>query len=121
MGKWVAAEVLDEALGRISCATRMVALPGQPADYDAANASRLADVGMGAGDFAIEAAGGGRLLVVAAKTAIPVVAAGTADHVALVDDATSRLLYVTSCAAEALEVGGTVNIDSWSVEIGAPV
>lgn len=121
MAKWVAAGVLDQALGRISVASRMVALLGQPTDYAAAEAGRLADVTMAPADFSVGPAGGGRRLMVAAKIGIPVVTTGMADHVALVDDATGLLLYVTTCAAQELELGGTVNIDSWSVEIGAPV
>ena len=121
MAKWVAAGVLDQALGLISSANRMVALVGQPLDYAEATAARLADVAMAPADFSLAPAGGGRQLLVAAKGGIPVVTPGTADHVALLDDVTGQLLYVTTCAAQALEIGGTVNIESWSVEIGAPV
>jgi hypothetical protein len=47
--------------------------------------------------------------------------AGTADHVALLDGATQRLLYVTTCPQQVLPPGGTVNIASWTVEIGDPL
>jgi hypothetical protein len=122
MGKWVANEVLDSALQVISGATRMVALAGQPANYAAAWAGRLAEATLGSGDFAVAAGDvSGRKVQVAAKSGVPVVAAGTADHVALLDTAGSRLIYVTTCPARALAAGGSVNFDGWSVEIGAPL
>lgn len=121
MAKWVSADVLDQALVMISGASRMMAVVGQPADYAAAAAARLADVAMGPGDFVLGGAEGGRRVLVAAKDAVPVVVDGTADHVALVNDGAERLLYVTTCDAQPLEAGGLVNIDGWSVEIGAPV
>lgn len=122
MGKWVSSQVLDGALGVVAGASRMVAIAGQPADFAAVEAGKLAEVGLSAEDFTLGAgAGAGRKLVVGGKTGVVVAAAGTADHVALVDDAQSRLLYVTSCPAQILSAGGTVNFASWSVEIGAPV
>lgn len=121
MGKWVSADVLDQALVMISGASRMMAVVGQPADYAAATAGSLADIAVGPDDFALGDANGGRRVLVAAKDAVPVVVAGTVDHVALVHDATQRLLYVTTCDAQLLEAGSAVNIDGWSVEIGAPV
>jgi hypothetical protein len=122
MGKWVADAVLDGALQVISGADRMLALSAQPVDFAGVAALRLAEVTMGGGDFSLSAgAGSGRRVAVAAKAGVAVSAAGTADHVALVNVATSRLLYVTTCPPQALAPGGTVSFDGWSVEIGAPV
>ena len=45
---------------------------------------------------------------------------GARGNFALLDGTTGRLLYVTTCPAQALAVGGTVSIAGWSVEIGAP-
>lgn len=121
MAKWVADEVLDGALQVIAGATRMVAVAGQPTSYAAAWTGRLAEVAMSSGDFAV--ANGdtsGRKIMVAAKTGVGVVAAGAADHVALVDPGGSRLIYVTTCPAQALAAGGTVNFDGWAVELGDP-
>lgn len=121
MAKWVANEVLDAALGVIAGATRMVALNGQPASFAAANAGKLAEAAMAPGDFVL--ANGdvsGRKVSVAAKANVAVGAAGTADHIALVDPVGQRLLYVTTCPAQGLPVGGTVSFSGWSVEIGAP-
>lgn len=122
MGKWVAGTVLDGALQVISSATRMVALSGQPADYSAAVAGVLADATLAAGDFSLSPGDvSGRKVVVAAKPGVSVVAEGTANHVALLDAAGARLLYVTTCPPQALPVGGTVNFAAWAVEIAAPL
>lgn len=122
MGKWVANDVLDGALHVLSAATRMVALAAQPENYSAAIAGRLAEALVGVDDFAIGAGdSSGRKVTVAAKSGIAVTVSGIATHVALVDTATSRLLYVTTCPEQALVAGGEVSFDSWSVEIGAPL
>lgn len=122
MGKWVAPGVLDGALREIAAATRMVALDGQPADFAAALAGRLAEAPLSAADFVMGAGqGAGRKVTIGAKAGIPVMADGVARHVALIDTAASRLLYVTTCPDQALAAGGEVNFDAWSVEIGAPL
>ncbi len=122
MGKWVANDVLDSALGVIASATRMLALSGQPATFAAAMAGRLAEAVMTPADFVVSAGDiSGRKVTVAPKTGVAVLTAGNADHVALVDTATNRLLYVTTCPDQALPAGGTVSFASWAIEIGAPV
>lgn len=122
MAKAVNPDVLDGALAVVKTATRMVALPSQPADYAAANTAKLAEATMVAADY-VNAAGlvDGRRVTVAAKAGVNVIAAGTANHVALLDPGTTRLLYVTTCPAQALAAGGTVNFGAWDVEIGNPV
>jgi hypothetical protein len=121
MAKWVADTVLDGALAVISGATRMLAVAGQPSDFAGAQAQKLAEVSMAGADFAVGVGDiSGRKVAVAGKAGVPVSAAGTADHVALVDVAQSRLLYVTTCPAQALAAGGTVTFDGWTIEIGAP-
>jgi hypothetical protein len=47
-------------------------------------------------------------------------ASGTATHVALLDPVASRVLYVTTCPATALTMGGTVNVADWAIEIADP-
>jgi hypothetical protein len=122
MAKFASNDVLDGSLNIVGAATRMVAVSGQPASYAAADSGRLAEAALAGGDFTL-AAGlvSGRRVNIAAKSGLSVLAAGTADHVALLDGANSRLLYVTTCPAQALVAGGTVSIAGWSVEIGAPV
>ena len=120
MSKFASNDVLDGSLLVASGATRMVAVNGQPTSYAAANSGRLAEAALNGGDFAVAPGDvSGRKVTVAAKSGLAVVAAGTADHVALLD--ASRLLYVTTCPAQALVAGGTVSIAAWSIEIGAPV
>jgi len=120
MAKSVHGDVLDAALGVVRGATRMVALPSAPADYAGALSARLAEAAMGTSDFTLAAGDvSGRKLSVTAKAALPVIAGGTATHVALLDGA--RVLYVTTCPAQGVSLGGAVNIGAWDVEIAAPV
>lgn len=122
MGKVASTEVLDGSLNIVRGATRMVALNGEPATYAAAFAGRLVEAPLVAGDFTLAAGDvSGRKVVIAGKAGLSVLAAGTADHIALLDVAGSRLLYVTTCPAQALVSGGTVSIAGWSIEIAAPV
>jgi hypothetical protein len=121
MGKWVSAAVLDGALTVVSGATRMLALAGQPASYAAALSGRLAEAVLAPGDFSFTPGNvSGRKVDVAAKADVPVTASGTADHVALVDAVSETLIYVTTCPAQALVSGGTVNFGPWSIEFGDP-
>jgi hypothetical protein len=121
MGKWVAAEVLDGALQRVAGATGMFAVSGQPTNYAEAIAGKLAEAALAAGDFLLAPGDvSGRKVTVAGKSGVSVAVSGLADHVALVDLAGSRLLYVTTCPPQAISAGGTVSFDPWSVEIGAP-
>lgn len=121
MGKWVASAVLDGALQVLAGANRMLAVAGQPADYAEAVAGALAEAAVVPADFSLQAgSGSGRAVAVAAKSDVPILAEGMADHVALVDAVGSRLLYVTTCPLQALPGGGTVNFAGWTVEIGAP-
>lgn len=125
MAKSVSDDVLDGALNVIknNC-TRMVACSAQPLTYAEANATyALADVTMASGDFT-NANGdtSGRKTTVAAKSGVLINTSGTANHVALLDVTGSRLLYVTTCTAQALTANGsnTVNFPAWDIEIGDP-
>ena len=120
MAKWVDTAVLDVALTEIARAGRMLAVAGQPAGYAAAVDGRLAEAALAPADFTLADSAGGRRVAVAAKNDVPVTEGGVADHVALVHDASSRLLYVTTCPPQELLAGGSVSFDSWFVEIGAP-
>lgn len=122
MPKVASNDVLDGSLNVIRGATRMMVLNGEPANFAAADAGKLAEVTLTTGDFTIGTGDvSGRKVAIAAKSGLNVLAAGTANHVALLDPGTSRLLYVTTCPAQALAAGGVVTIAGWSIEIGAPV
>lgn len=122
MPKAVSNDVLDGSLNVVRSATRMVALGGEPATYAAADSGKLAEATLATGDFILGAGDiSGRKVSIAAKSGMTVLANGTANHVALLDPGTSRLLYVTTCPAQALVTGGVVSIAGWSIEIGAPI
>ena len=100
----------------------MVALAAQPADYAAATVGKLAEAVMASGDYTLAPGDvSGRKAIVAAKSGLSVIAAGTANHVALLDPVASRLIYVTTCPAQAVVSGGTVDFAAWDIEIGDPV
>ena len=122
MSKFCSNAVFDAALTRISTATRMIAMSGQPATYAAADTGRLCEAAVAPADFAIlNGDVSGRKVTIAAKSGLAVVAAGTVDHIALLDPVTTTLLYVTTCPAQAIVAGGTVSLAGWQVEINQPV
>jgi hypothetical protein len=122
MPKFASNDVLDGSLNIVRAATLMVALNGAPASYTAAFSGRLAEAALTTADFTLAAGDiSGRKVTMGARSGLPVLAAATADHVALLDVSGSRLLYVTTCPAQALVSGGLVSIAAWSVEIAAPV
>lgn len=121
MGKWVADQVLDGALAVIAGADRAVALEAQPTSFQTAWTSRLAETTLSETDFVLGPGdSSGRKITILAKAGADVLAPGAASHVALLDTVGNRLLYVTTCPSQTLAVGGTVNFESWSVEIGDP-
>lgn len=123
MPKTVHDDVLDGALNVIknNC-TRQVACSAQPTTYTEANATfMLANVTMASGDFTV--ANGdtsGRKVTVAQKTGVTIANTGTANHVALLDVANSKLLLVTTCTSLALTSGQTVTFPAWDDEIADP-
>lgn len=124
MPKFASDDIMDAALNLIknNC-DKMVACSSQPATFAEANATyALADVAMTSTDFTGPANGdtSGRKLTVDAKSGVTVDTSGTATHVALLDSVNSRLLYVTTCASQAVVSGGTVSIGAWPIEIADP-
>jgi hypothetical protein len=125
MAKWCNDLAMDAMLDYIAAATRQVLCSAQPSTFAEANATfALADVTMSGADFS-KANGdvSGRKLVVAAKNGVLIDASGTGNHVALLDVANSRLLYVTTCTPQAVVANGsnTTNIPSWDIEVEDPV
>lgn len=119
MAKFTDDSVLDAALAKVATATRMVITSAQPANFAGIAAVALADValtpGAGNGDFVL--ANGdvsGRKLTVLAQSAVPVDASGTANHICLDDGVT--LLQVTTCTAQVLTSGNTVNVPAYDIE-----
>lgn len=123
MAKSVHDDVLDGALDiiRNNC-TRVTVCSTQPTTYTEGNATyALADVTVDSTDFT-KANGdtNGRKLTVAQQASVPVDTSGTAQHVALLDVANSKLLYVTTCTSQSLTSGNTVTIPAWDIEIADP-
>lgn len=123
MAKSVHDDVLDGALDiiRNNC-TRVTVCSTQPTTYTEGNATyALADVTVDSTDFT-KANGdtNGRKLTVAQQASVPVDTTGTAQHVALLDVANSKLLYVTTCTSQSLTSGNTVTIPAWDIEIADP-
>lgn len=122
MAKSVNDVVLDSALNYIkNNADLMTLCSAEPTTLaEAVTTYALADVAMVAGDYTL--ANGdvsGRKATVAAKSGVTVDTTGTGNHVALVDAGTA-LLYVTTCASQAVGSGGTVDFGSWKIEIADP-
>lgn len=125
MGKSVHNDVLDGALNIIknNC-TRQVACSAEPTTFTEANATyALADVTMAGTDFTIaDGDTSGRKVTVGAKSTVTIDTSGTANHIALLDVANSKLLEVTTCTPLVLTAGGgnTVNFPAWDIEIADP-
>jgi cobalamin biosynthesis protein CobT len=122
MAKYANDLVMDAALDYIATCTRMIACSAQPTTYTEANATyALADVTMAGGDFSkANGDSSGRKVTVAAKSAVPIDASGTATHVALVIVGSTTLVYVTTCTSQALTAGGTVDFPAFDIEIADP-
>lgn len=125
MAKSVHDDVLDGALNIIknNC-TRVTVCSTQPTTYTEGNATyALADVTVDSTDFTV--ANGdtnGRKVTTGAQSSVLIDTSGTAAHVALLDVANSKLLYVTTCTSQALTANGsnTVNIPAFDIEIADP-
>lgn len=123
MAKSIHDDVLDGALNVIknNC-TRMVLCSAEPTSFAEANSTyALGDVTMASGDFTL--ANGdtsGRKVTVSAKSAVPIDATGTGNHIGMLDVANSKLLATTTCAPTAVTSGGTVDISSFKFELADP-
>ena len=120
MAKLVHDDVLDGALNIIkdNVVTELVCAT-QPTDRADALSKALADVAVGSADVTV--ANGdtnGRKATIAAKSGVLVDAAGTGDHIALIDG--TRLLYVTTMTSQVVAIGNLVNIPAWDIEIADP-
>lgn len=124
MAKAVHSDMIDAAFNAVknSGNLKQVLCSTQPTTYAEANATyKLAEVAMVAGDFTL--ANGdvsGRKMTVAAKAAVPVLTGGTGNHVAVIDTVLTKVWLVTTCPAQVVGAGGTVDIASYKDEINAP-
>jgi len=121
MAKSVHNDFLDGALNILkNNANIMTACSAEPTTRtEAITTYALADVAMAPGDFTVaDGDTNGRKVTVAAKSAVPVDASGTATHIALCDG--TRLLMVTTCTSQVLTSGNTVNFPAFDDEIADP-
>jgi hypothetical protein len=125
MGKTVHNDVLDGALNILkNNATRQTACSAEPTTYAEGNATyALADITIDSTDFTV--ANGdvsGRKATIGAQNGVLIDTSGTATHIALLDVANSKLLYVTTCTSQALTANGsnTVNMPAYDIEIADP-
>ena len=123
MAKRAPTATLDAMLDYIAACDRVVVCNAEPTTYaEATGSMNLATaVATPVTDFA-KAAGSpsGRKVTVAAKNGVSVTTSGTANHVAVVRTTDSSLRYVTTCTAQALTSGNTVNVPAWAVTIPDP-
>ena len=111
--------VLDGLLNVVKTATKQTVCSGQPANFAGIAAVKLAEVVMTPADYTLAAGDvSGRKITTAVKNALNITASNNATHIAL--DNGTLLLYVTTCASQALNLGNTVNIPAWKVEVQAP-
>lgn len=92
----------------------------EPATRAASITDSLATQALVGGDYT-KANGdtSGRKTTIAQKAGISIDVTGTATHVAIID-ASTRLIYVTTCTSQLLTSGGTVTIPAWDIEIRDP-
>ena len=118
MGKSVNDSVMDAGLANVSgnangihvCATEPTTL------LEATTTNQLASGVITSGDFTL--ANGdvsGRKHTVAAQAGLTIDNTGSGDHIAITS--ASALLVVTTCTAQALTAGGTVDISAFDHEI----
>lgn len=120
MGKSCHNDILDASHAETALADLMTVCSAEPTTRtEAVTTFKLADVALAGGDFTnADGDVSGRKVTVAAKSAVPVDASGTATHVALVD--ATRLLRVTTCTSQPLTSGNTVNFPAHKYELADP-
>lgn len=123
MAKSVHDDVLDGAHNVVkNNATKLVACSAEPTTFNEANSTyKLGEVTIASGDMTI--ANGdtsGRKITFAQKTGGTISANGTANHVAALDVANSKLLLVTTATAQALTIGNPLTFNSFKGEIRDP-
>ena len=118
MAKFLDDSLYDAALNVVkNGATEIYLCTSQPANRAAAIAAAVASkTGLTSGSYTGPAAGdvSGRKLTKSAENGITASASGSATHIALCSG--SLLLAVTTCTAQSVTSGNTVNIAAYDVE-----
>lgn len=113
----------DAALDYAAQSDRMVVCSQEPTTYtEALTTYALATATMTPVTDYTKAAGSpsGRKITTAAKSGVSVTATGTGNHIALIRTTDTTLRYVTTCTAQGLTSGNTVNIPAWAITIPDP-
>lgn len=117
MAKAVPDSILDLMLDQAE-GTQIHICSAEPANYAGISAVELA-TGAIAAPTAAAGDVSGRKNTYPAVTGMSITASGTANHVVLSDN-TSTMYLVTTCAAQALTSGGTVDTSAFDHEIQDP-
>ncbi|MDT8445775.1 MAG: hypothetical protein RRB13_02620 [bacterium] len=128
MGKWAHDNMMDFGLDHLKQnGQRIIVCQGQPATYNEAITAipagkRLGDLGLTPVEFTLSnGATTGRRVTVAAQS-VQISYSGTMDHIAIVDDSHSRLLYVWPITASQVVVGGNqVDTPDFDATIADPI
>lgn len=121
--KYAPDAMIDYSLNYVAgSATRVCVCSGMPASFaDAFTTNILAGLPMVSGCVTGPADHtSGRKITIVARTGASITSSATASSVALVNVASSTLLYVTSCTEQALTDGGSVDIPEWTISIADP-
>ena len=119
MGKSVPDAAMDLMLAEVE-GTALHVCSAEPANYAGIAAVMLAEKTSGLGTH-VKGNGdtSGRKTTCPAQTAITISNTGTANHVVL-SDGSSAIKRVTTCTAQALTAGGTVDTSAFKHEITDP-
>ncbi len=127
MGKTVHDDILDAALQYIiDNADYMTVCETEPTTYEQAHSAKGTGTGKALADVVPAFTGpangdaSGRKVTSDEKAAVDIDQSGDADHVALCDVGSTKLLYVTTCTQQALTQGNTVTFPAWDIEIADP-
>ena len=127
MAKWVHADVLDNGIAYIKANCNKMALVSAYSagdSYATVNAAIVADTAMANSDFAIAASGSNRTLTTAAgksDTAANVTGGGAGNHIAFLDTANSKVLWVTNeTSGQSITIGNPVSFPSLVYTVNQP-
>ena len=126
MAKWAHADVLDNGINYIKTNCNKVAVISAYTagdSYVTVNGKILAEATMASGDFTLGTSGSNRTLTTASgKQDTSANASGTASHIAFVDTANSKVLWVTEeTSGQTIVLGNPVTFPSLVYTAKQPV
>lgn len=120
MSKFGPNDTLDAMLDEIATCNiiHVTSDSATPSNLTNSLAATALTPGDGGGDFTIADGASGRKVSITAQSGVDISSSGTANHIVLALNATIK--YVTTCTAQALTSGGTVDIPTWDIQISDP-